>query len=175
MVVQFLHLQPPTAVSRKIYAPPQHKGILADLYQALGITPTIVAVTTAQDQKQSSNTEFKIKLFGSMHYARMMVAGYGQNTIAAIKAELRQLCLKKIEIVNLFLNLSDPFTAGATAQIEKLGFFFAGILPDGFIDGDALILQYLNNVSIDYDAIQVKSAMAQKLLAYVREQDPNLP
>jgi serine/threonine-protein kinase RsbW len=174
MLVQFLYLQPPTAVSRKVYAPPQHKGILTDLYQALGVTPTMVTVTTAQDQKQSSNTEFKIKLFGSMHYARMMVAGYGQNTIAAIKAELRQLCLKKIEIVNLLLNLSDPFTAGATAQIEKLGFFFAGILPDGFKDGDALILQYLNNVPIDYEAIQVKSAMAKKLLAYVRERDPNL-
>jgi serine/threonine-protein kinase RsbW len=174
MLVQFLYLQPPTAVSRKVYAPPQHKGILTDLYQELGFTPSMVAVTTAQDKKQSSNTEFKIKLFGSMHYARMMIAGYGQHTIAAIKAELRQLCLKKIDIVNLFLNLSDPFTAGATVQIEKLGFFFAGILPDGFKDGDALILQYLNNVPIDYDAIQVKSAMAQKLLAYVREQDPNL-
>jgi serine/threonine-protein kinase RsbW len=36
------------------------------------------------------------------------------------------------------------------------------------------MLQYLNNVPIDYDAIQVKSAMAKKLLAYVKEQDPNL-
>jgi hypothetical protein len=35
-------------------------------------------------------------------------------------------------------------------------------------------MQYLNNVPIAYDAIQVKSAMAQKLLDYVREQDPNI-
>jgi hypothetical protein len=55
-----------------------------------------------------------------------------------------------------------------------MGFFFAGILPGGFTDGDALILQYLNNVPIDYNAIQVKSDLAAKLLTYVREQDPNV-
>ena len=71
------------------------------------------------------------------------------------------------------MNLSNPLTAGIAAQIEKLGFFFGGILPHGYKNGDALILQYLNNVSIDYDAIQVESAIARKLLAYVREQDPN--
>ncbi|MGD9313724.1 MAG: hypothetical protein PVI96_12455, partial [Desulfobacterales bacterium] len=174
MVVQFLYLQPPTAVSRKVYAPPHHQGILMDLYQELGVKPTMITAATAYDKNQSSNTEFKIKLFGSMNYARVMIDGYGENTIAAIKAEVRELCLKKIEIINLFLNLADPLTTGTTAQIEKMGFFFAGILPNGFKDGDALILQYLNNVPIDYDAIQVKSAMAQKLLAYVRKQDPNL-
>ena len=76
--------------------------------------------------------------------------------------------------MNLFLNLSDPLTSIYTAQFEKLGFFFSGILPGGFADGDALILQNLNNVPIDYDAIRVKSALAGKLVAYVREQDPNV-
>jgi serine/threonine-protein kinase RsbW len=70
--------------------------------------------------------------------------------------------------------MSDPLTGIYAPQLEKLGFFFAGILPGGFKNGDALILQYLNNVPIDYDAIQVKSAIAQKLLAYVRQQDPNI-
>ena len=85
-----------------------------------------------------------------------------------------EISRQKTEIINLFLNLSDPLTGAYTPQFEKLGFFFAGILPGGFKDGDALMLQYLNNVPIDYAAIQVKSAMAKKLLAYVKEQDPNL-
>jgi serine/threonine-protein kinase RsbW len=174
MLVQFLYLQSKTALSRSVYAPPQHNGIIADLYKELDVALTITNAASKPDKNQSSNTDFKIKLFGSMRYARMMIDGYGQNTVAAIKAGIRELCLKKIEIVNLFLNLSDPLTASTTAQIEELGFFFAGILPDGFKDGDALILQYLNNVPIAYDAIQVKSTMAKKLLAYVREQDPNL-
>ena len=174
MLVQFLYLQPPMATSQNIYAPPHHKDMLADLYQELGVAPRIAYVASPKGSRSSSHAEFKIKLVGSMRYARVIVEGYGNNFIAALNTEVRDLCLKKVDIINLFLNLSDPITAAATAQIEKLGFFFGGMLPFGFKNGDALILQYLNNVPIDYDAIQVKSAMAQKLLAYVRKQDPNV-
>jgi serine/threonine-protein kinase RsbW len=109
-----------------------------------------------------------------MNYARMIIDRYGRNIVDELRNKVKEICRQKTEIANLFLNLSDPLTGAYTPQFEKLGFFFAGILPGGFKDGDALILQYLNNVPIDYAAIQVKSAMAKKLLAYVKEQDPNL-
>ena len=173
MLVQFLYLQPPVAPSQSVYAPPHHKDILADLHRELGVAPAIADAASKKHGNQSSHAELKIKLIGSMRYARMIVEAYGKDFIATLKTEVRELCLKKIEIINLFLNLSDPLTAATTAQIEKLGFFFGGILPHGFKNGDALIMQYLNNVPIDYDAILVKSAMAKKLLAYVRGQDPN--
>ena len=173
MLVQFLYLQPPGAPSDRIYAPPHHKDIIADLYAELGVSPIIQNSASNKLRPQSAKAEFKIKLIGSMRYARIIIDGFGQNIVAALKKEIRELGLKKIEIINLFLNLSDPLSASTTAQIEKLGFFFAGILPQGFKDGDALILQYLNNVPIDYGAIQVKSAMAKQLLEYVRRQDPN--
>ncbi len=40
--------------------------------------------------------------------------------------------------------------------------------------GDALILQYLNNVRIDYDKIVLYSDEARQIRDYVREMDPNL-
>ncbi len=174
MLVQFLYLQPASAPYQKIYAPPHHRNIIAALYKELDVAPVIKNDAAAAEKQQSATSEFKIALVGSMRYARIIVGGYGPDIVAALKSEVRELCLKKIEIVNLFLNLSDPSTATTTAQFEKLGFFFAGILPYGFKDGDALILQYLNNVPIAYDAIQVKSRIAQKLLVYVRDHDPNL-
>jgi len=109
-----------------------------------------------------------------MNFARIMITRCGHDIMEELKIKVKELCLKKTEILNLFLNLSDPLTCIYAAQFEKLGFFFAGILPGGFADGDALILQYLNNVPSDYHTIQVKSAIAGKLLAYVRKQDPNL-
>jgi serine/threonine-protein kinase RsbW len=104
----------------------------------------------------------------------MIIERYGRNIASELRNKVKEICRQKTEIINLFLNMSDPLTGIYAPQFEKLGFFFAGILPGGYKNGDALILQYLNNVPIDYDAIQVKSTVAQKLLAYVREQDPNL-
>ena len=47
------------------------------------------------------------------------------------------------------------------------------MLPGGLKDGDALILQYLNNVPIDYDAIQLDSDISKKILKHIRDKDPN--
>jgi serine/threonine-protein kinase RsbW len=74
--------------------------------------------------------------------------------------------------VNLFLPLEDPKTGVLTAEMERLGFFFAGILPETSL-GDVLILQYLNNVGLDYSKIQTYSPIAQDILAYIQARDPN--
>ena len=174
MLVQFLYLQPPPARTLKIYAPYHHQDMIAALYKELGVRPEIKKAVQAKPKKVAASSVFKINQIESMSYARIIIDRYGRNIVDELKRKVKEICLKKTEIVNLFLNLADPLTGSTAAQFEKLGFFFAGILPGGFKDGDALILQYLNNVPIDYDAIQVKSATAKKLLAYVRERDPNL-
>lgn len=56
-------------------------------------------------------------------------------------------------------------------QLEMLGFFFSGVLPDD--DKQYLLLQYLNNVPIDYDKIICASEFAKELKEYVKECDPN--
>ena len=173
MLVQFLYLKP-AAASRTIYAPPHHKNMLAALHKELNVRPEVKTTVPAEAKRAASSSAIRIKLVGSMSFARIIIDRYGKNITAELQAKVKELCLKKIEILNLYLNLSDPLTCTYTAQFEKLGFFFAGILPGGLSNGDALILQYLNNVPLDYDAIQVKSATAKKLLAYVREHDPNL-
>jgi anti-sigma regulatory factor (Ser/Thr protein kinase)/ribosomal protein S18 acetylase RimI-like enzyme len=172
LLVNFLFLQPPPD-SLVIYAPRHHRDMLAAVYKELGAAPEFKDAAPDPVNRVVSKSVFKIKVLGSMNFARIMITRFGHHIAAELKIKIKELCLKKIEIVNLFLNLYDPLTCIYTAQFEQMGFFFAGILPGGFADGDALILQYLNNVSIDYNAIQVKSALAAKLLNYVREQDPN--
>ena len=172
MLVQFLYLKQPPA-SRSIYAPPHHADMIAALYDGLGERPAIKKAVPDRAETKASTSAIRIKLVGSMSFARIIIDRYGMNIIDEVKNRVKELRLKKTEIINLFLNLSDPWTGIYTEQFEKLGFFFAGILPGGLADGDALILQYLNNVAIDYDAIQVKSTAAKKLLAYVRDHDPN--
>ena len=173
MLVQFLYLQVPPPLMPELYAPDHHQDIIAALYKELGVRPQIKKSLPTQMQKAASTSVVKIKQVPSMNYVRIIIERYGRNIVGEIKNKVKEICLQKTDIVNLFLNLSDPLTDNYTAQFEDLGFFFSGILPGGFKNGHALILQYLNNVPIDYDAIQVESAIAGKILAYVRKQDPN--
>ena len=174
LLVQFLYLQKMPANALKVYAPAHHKDIIAALYKEMGIQPEIKKAAPAETKKAAATSIVKIRQIASMSYARMIIERYGRHIVSELRNKIKEICRQKTEIINLFLNMSDPLTGTYAPQFEKLGFFFAGILPCGFENGDALILQYLNNVPIDYDAIQIKSTIAQKLLAYVREQDPNL-
>jgi hypothetical protein len=62
--------------------------------------------------------------------------------------------------------LSNQLTARFCAAIEMLGFSFAGIIPE-VLDGDALRLQYLNNVELDLEATHIASDFGKELLEYV--------
>jgi serine/threonine-protein kinase RsbW len=173
LLVQFLYLQQMPANALKVYAPDHHKDMIADLYKEMGVRPEIKKAVQAKTKRTSATSIVKMRQIASMNYARIIIERYGRNIVGELKNKVKEICRQKTETINLFLNMSDPLTGTYGPQFEKLGFFFAGILPGGFKNGDALILQYINNVPIDYDAIQVKSAIAQRLLAYVREQDPN--
>jgi serine/threonine-protein kinase RsbW len=170
ILVQFLYLQAPRTL--KIYAPQQHKDMITALYKELGARPEIKTTAPSKKKKTAAATITKISQVATMRSARMIIDRYGRDIVDELRVKVKALCQEKTETINLFLNLCDPLTGIYAARFEELGFFFSGILPGGFGDGDALILQYLNNVPIDYGAIQVKSAIAVKLLAYIRERDP---
>ncbi len=85
---------------------------------------------------------------------------------------LKKLCYQKIEQITLYLSLQDPLIAMTCTGLEDMGFFFAGVLPFSHV-GDALLLQYLNNVPIDYGKINIVDEMGQEILSYVESCDPN--
>jgi serine/threonine-protein kinase RsbW len=169
MVMQFRYLDGPSSL--KLYIPPHHQRMVAGIYKNLGMAPEIS--NKVKIQKTDGNSIFKIKVIVPLNFARIIMERYGENAIQEVGTKLKELCLKKIEVIHLYLNLFDPLTARLTDEFEKLGFFFTGLLPGGLAGGDALILQYLNNVPIDYDAIRLESDLAVKILTHIKKHDPN--
>jgi hypothetical protein len=75
--------------------------------------------------------------------------------------------MQKIEVFFLHLPLSHPATVAMTDQFEACGFIFAGVMPAG--DGkDCLVLQYLNDLQVDFELLKVDGSLRQKLLGDVR-------
>jgi serine/threonine-protein kinase RsbW len=169
IIIQFRYLSIPPPVT--IHLPPSHHTIVAAIYRNLGITPKISF--KSEVQKPGHQSVYKVQVVAPLNFARINIESYGNNVIREIRAELKELCLKQIEVVNLYLNLFDPLTADMTEAFETLGFFFAGVMPAGLATGDALILQYLNNVPIDYEQIKITSDIARQILAHIKRHDPN--
>jgi serine/threonine-protein kinase RsbW len=169
IIIQFRYLNAPSRLVLNL--PEGHQAIVAAIYRNLGVAPEFSA--NSPELSRDTRSEFKIQVVAPLSFARIAVEKYGENIVTEIRAELKALCYKKIEAVNLYLNLFDPLTAVMTEEFEKMGFFFAGVMPGGLAVGDALILQYLNNVPIDYSQIKITSHMAQQMIAYIKSLDPN--
>lgn len=155
-----------------LYVPEHHQLMIRKLYDNLGAHPLFKVPAEKEIIFERQESLLKTGINELESCAEIFVAAYGSDILHRIRKLLRAYCVHPISAINLFLKLTDPLTFQLTKEIEKMGFFFAGILPESRI-GDALILQYLNNVDLDYTRIQLLSDIAKELLVYIREKDPN--
>ena len=172
VIYGFMPLKNPAGIA--VYPPPQHREFIDYLYRYLGLDRIFGSPEGEASHVPSAegNSIITTTIVSTYNRAVITIQEYGKNAAHEVKGILKELCLKKIDQIILYLPLEAPATGALTEEFEKLGFFFAGILP--FYDtGDVLILQYLNNVSIDYSRIQVASEQAEKIVAYIKERDPS--
>jgi serine/threonine-protein kinase RsbW len=171
MLVQFRYLKMPAP--RPVYAPDSHRTMIAEIFANLGGAPDLRSPPPEAERPAAAEAAVTVKLSRSLNLARIRIDRYGRNVVELLREQIRGLCRQKWDAVHLLLDLSDPATAAFAKRFEELGFFFAGVLPDGLPAGDALFLQYLNRLAVSYEAIRTESAFAGRLADYVRRCDPS--
>ena len=169
----FIYFTPPPT-QWDIYPPAKHKAMIQRLYDQLNMAPRIKNPPNSGRQDIDGPSVVQVNIMKSIDFARIKIETYGQGIVDETRKIIRDLCLKKIEALNIYIHLSHPFTPYFSEKIEEMGCFFAGILP-GAMPGkeDALIFQYLNNVEMDYEKIKLNSPQAKRLLDYVKRHDPH--
>jgi len=156
-----------------LFVPSKHKDILEKIYKNLDIkTQFELPSDSVIIQDKIIQSDLEIEVYDNLGYANMYVNTAGENLEKEIGHRLKELCQKKIETVNLYLDLRDEFSMSKVEELEALGFFFAGAFPHD--PCQYFILQFLNNVPIDYSRIVLASEFSQELIVYVKEQDPNI-
>jgi serine/threonine-protein kinase RsbW len=173
MLLQFKYLQP--AATAGFHAPAAHREMIAAIYSNLESPagPTGGKPVLPEAGGTAGETIHSVRLVQPTSTARIRIDSFGEDPVSVIRSRLKALCLQKWEVVHLLLSLSDPGTSRWCERFEAMGFFFAGILPWGLPSGDALILQYLNNVPLAYGSIRTATPFAARLLDYIRTRDPN--
>ncbi len=170
VIMSFKYLEPPAP--RPVYLPPQHQEIITRLYRNIGVEPQVTVPENYALAGLEGESEIEISENESEGCTGLFINRYGADPVRDIRRLTRACCLKGIAAINVFLPLENPATYLIAGEAESFGYFFAGILP-GSRQGDALILQYLNNVDLHYDKIAAHSEAARELLAYIRARDPN--
>ena len=153
--------------NHEIYPPARHQNMILAIFDS-GSIPVTVAETAVSDVVCDGDdvelTYSRMEVFNTANI--MCYKGYN-NIIDDIHSAMKRLCVEHTDVLYLFLDLENPACAELAQQCESLGFFFAGVLPYGIRGHHALILQYLNNIEIDFSRIVLHSDFAKRILRYV--------
>jgi len=171
VILSFKYLTPPLPMT--LYPPAKHRDMVEKLYKNIGAEHDYRCPDEKQPSVIREKSSLRTDIYSSEECAEIWVEQSGGDLIKQVSAALHDLRLKQLGAIYIYLNLEDPATYSLTSELEKLGFFFSGILPQTDM-GDTLILQYLNNVEMDYSKIQVLTDTGRKLIDYIKELDPNL-
>jgi serine/threonine-protein kinase RsbW len=166
-VLGFKYLENPKP--RIIYPPENHREMIGMLYQNIGDQVECGSIDQTIQLNEQCVTEVKVHTLRSL--AEISIVEYGLDTMKVMRNEMRKIFADEIQVIELYLSLSDPMTPTIVPQLESMGFIFTGVLPETS-QGDSLIMQYFNGVYIDYDQIVLVTDVAKKLLEYIKQHDP---
>ena len=162
-----------TPEKKNLFVPEHHREIIEKLYRNIGSLHNFVSDQTPDISTAPTGAVIETSLNELESCAEISIVKYGQDTLKQLKQLTRKYCVSQVATIDLFLRIDNPLVCTLTPEIEKIGFFFAGILPESRT-GDVLILQYLNNVDFDYNKVHLLSDIAKELLAYIEKCDPNI-
>lgn len=150
---------------RPLFFPERHAEMLSRIFDWQG-REISVSRTVGELKPPDGPLNLQVNMDSSSTVS-LRLKRYGRGVVPEVRMRLRQACLERVDAVFLSLDLSDPLTARFTPEFEAMGFFFAGVMPSGG-GRDHLILQYLNNVKLDFDALQAGNEKGRELVEYVR-------
>lgn len=148
-----------------LFLPNSHEEILQKIYEHTELK-RVFKKSDPHKIKLKPHSHIHSHLLPEMSSAFLRVNDYGEDFIDELRLQVQDLSQKRVELIVIDLPLNDPTTALLCSEIEEIGFFFCGLMPE-YLDGDALRLQYLNNVAFDPETVDVYSEFAKKIFDYV--------
>ncbi len=157
-----------TVDSIRIHVPSRHQEICRQVYEQFQVRVEHQAAGDIAEAIADLG-DLVVDHHATLQQAIIMVRRIGKDTVGKVRAAHRDLCDSEVEVIFVELPLTDAGTPAACEALEGDGFFFSGVAPLYFPEGDVLRLQFLN-VDLDTSLLQIESLFARSLLNYVDQE-----
>lgn len=153
-----------------LFLPGHHREHILELYAGIG--GKVGPAREGRPQEQPKKSMLSHTVSPVLNIAELVIESIGRDLEEQLAYMTRKLCIDRLDILYLLIDLQSPHAPEAVKHAEAAGYFFAGIFP-GYHHPHSLVLQYLNNLAFDYDAIVTLTPLATRLKSYIQRHDPN--
>lgn len=115
------------------------------------------------------NRYYRVEEF---NFAEIRIVTFGDDVFAELRHRLRGFVREHVDVVYLYLDMECPQAGTFATRCLDLGFFFSGYMPGELAGRDALILQKLNDVTIDFSALSLADERAVDLMEFIEGDMP---
>ncbi|MCX5797784.1 MAG: ATP-binding protein [Elusimicrobia bacterium] len=151
---------------RTVFLPEHHLPMIRKIHEHGSFCRRVSPGGPSPAATAPEHSYVKVKALPDAGIVLITVLQYGEDFDALARGHLREFCTARFDCIYIDLPLSEPRTPSKCADLEKLGFFFSGIMPETAA-GDMLRLQYLNNITLDPGKVVVVSDFGRELFDYV--------
>lgn len=152
-----------TTPERTSHVPPGYVELVTRIYQE-GNLPRTVQSDMHRDLLEDlpEHSVFRLGLRSEANLGVVIVESYGRDFVSALQTRMAEIQLNRFELIWVYLPLNNPLTSYFGSGLQEIGLSFAGIYPE-YKDGDALLLQSLNNVEVDLSETAIVSDFGRYL------------
>jgi hypothetical protein len=149
----------------KVHVPSAFDKQLKFIYQGLDDRREIIP--SKGELPANAETKLSVRVFDFAQVARVTVHEAGFDLKSVMDHHEKELKDKGVKVIQVWLDLSWPWTGRAVDILRQNRFFLGGLLPRWF-DTDGLLLQKILERP-DWDGIHLHFDRARKLLDMVRQ------
>jgi hypothetical protein len=151
---------------RALHVPERHREVVASIVEACALRGSVLTDPAAVAPADESLTHLLVR--EDHNLAVLTVERPGADLATVVDRGRRRLFEEEgLDVLYVDLPLERPETTLAAEDLEQHGVTFAGVFPNGRVDGDVLRLQVLNDVAMTTHDITTASDHGAELLAYV--------
>lgn len=149
-----------------IYPPKTHRKIISEIFDTAGFEYELADADEEISLREKSN--FIIQRNEETNLASIVVLNIGEDLFSELKKISYQLSLENMLTIALKIPMWEPLFKDIDRKLNKINFFFSGVLPSTTTKWQVLYA-CLKNHQINFENIKVSHVLATKLKDYVEE------
>jgi len=147
---------------RTVYLPEEHSEFLREIYSRLKARREY-----SKPFQPTQDTNLRYEINGIMKAGKIVVTQAYTDFESELNQIARAMRKNKIEMTEMFINLTDPAAPYAYKTAKDAGYFFTGLMPCAE-NCDYLVMQNVFGAEIDFSAITTIGEYTD-LLDYVKK------
>ena len=150
-----------------LFLPSHHRAMVEEIYRWLDVPRDFGIPETKPSSGESSVS--LAHLPDALNASIVTVNAIGADTATEVVAALNQCRKERRDAIYAFIPTNVPASPLLVGQCERMGFFFAGVMPHIHDGADRILMQYVD-IPLDFGAIKVFGDMTARLYDYIRKE-----